>query len=400
MSAMNVTRLIHEKRVVVCCGAGGVGKTTVSASMALAAARAGRRVLVITIDPSRRLAETLGVDRDLVESVALAPERARAVGIEEPGRLSTWMLDPQRISDRVVKRLSRDPAKMRALLENRVYKNITAMIAGMQEYTAVEALHEFVTGGKYDLVILDTPPSRNALRFLDAPTRSATFLDRRIFRLFIPGEENLIRQAASRIIEKVLDITLGEEARKELQEFFQLFEGILFRLNRNQEEMKKFFAGDQVSFVLVTSPAQAAVEEAFYFEHKTRELELPLAGFVLNRSLAWASGRPMPSRSLLDEDASEVEVSAVRKLRGLAKRENDQVMRHLDLLEELQRRIQGKGFAWVLPELPAEASDLEALSHLADHLSEERPQPKRRRPRRRPRKRRSKSARVSAKKAS
>jgi anion-transporting ArsA/GET3 family ATPase len=395
MSAMTISRLIREKRVVVCCGAGGVGKTTVSAAMALAAARAGRRVLVITIDPSRRLAETLGVDRDLVEAVALSPERARAVGIEEPGRLSTWMLDPQRISNRVVKRLSSDPAKVQALLENRVYKNITAMIAGMQEYTAVEALHEFVTSGKYDLVILDTPPSRNALRFLDAPSRAGTFLDRRIFRLFVPGEENLIRQAASRIIEKVLDITLGEGARKELQEFFQLFEGILLHLNRNQGEMKRFFAGDEISFVLVVSPTQAAVEEAFYFEHKTRELELPLAGFVLNRSLAWASGRPMPSRSLLDDDASEVEVSAVRKMGGLAKPENDQIMQHLKILEDLQQHSEDKGFAWVLPELPAEASDLEALSHLAEHLSEERPQPKRKPPR----KRRSKPPMVSAKKA-
>ncbi len=395
MSAMTISRLIREKRVVVCCGAGGVGKTTVSAAMALAAARAGRRVLVITIDPSRRLAETLGVDRDLVEAVALSPERARAVGIEEPGRLSTWMLDPQRISNRVVKRLSSDPAKVQALLENRVYKNITAMIAGMQEYTAVEALHEFVTSGKYDLVILDTPPSRNALRFLDAPSRAGTFLDRRIFRLFVPREENLIRQAASRIIEKVLDITLGEGARKELQEFFQLFEGILLHLNRNQGEMKKFFAGDEVSFVLVVSPTQAAVEEAFYFEQKTRELELPLAGFVLNRSLVWASGRPMPSRSLLDDDASEVEVSAVRKMGDLAKPENDQIMQHLKILEDLQRHSEGKGFAWVLPELPAEASDLEALSHLAEHLSEERPQPKRKPPR----KRRSKPPMVSAKKA-
>jgi anion-transporting ArsA/GET3 family ATPase len=395
MSAMTISRLIREKRVVVCCGAGGVGKTTVSAAMALAAARAGRRVLVITIDPSRRLAETLGVDRDLVEAVALSPERARAVGIEEPGRLSTWMLDPQRISNRVVKRLSSDPAKVQALLENRVYKNITAMIAGMQEYTAVEALHEFVTSGKYDLVILDTPPSRNALRFLDAPSRAGTFLDRRIFRLFVPGEENLIRQAASRIIEKVLDITLGEGARKELQEFFQLFEGILLHLNRNQGEMKRFFAGDEISFVLVVSPTQAAVEEAFYFEQKTRELELPLAGFVLNRSLAWASGRQMPSRSLLDDDASEVEVSAVRKMGGLAKPENDQIMQHLKILEDLQQHSEGKGFAWVLPELSAEASDLEALSHLAEHLSEERPQPKRKPPR----KRRSKPPMVSAKKS-
>ena len=395
MSAMTISRLIREKRVVVCCGAGGVGKTTVSAAMALAAARAGRRVLVITIDPSRRLAETLGVDRDLVEAVALSPERARAVGIEEPGRLSTWMLDPQRISNRVVKRLSSDPAKVQALLENRVYKNITAMIAGMQEYTAVEALHEFVTSGKYDLVILDTPPSRNALRFLDAPSRAGTFLDRRIFRLFVPGEENPIRQAASRIIEKVLDITLGEGARKELQEFFQLFEGILLHLNRNQGEMKRFFAGDEISFVLVVSPTQAAVEEAFYFEQKTRELELPLAGLVLNRSLAWASDRLMPARSLLDDDASEVEVSAVRKMGGLAKPENDQIMQHLKILEDLQQHSEGKGFAWVLPELPAEASDLEALSHLAEHLSEERPQPKRKPPR----KRRSKPPMVSAKKA-
>ena len=152
-----VAKLLQDKRVVVCCGAGGVGKTTVSASLAIAAARSGRRVLVVTIDPSKRLAEALGVDRNPIEPVSVSPEFAQQAGIR--GQLSAWMLDLQLVADRVVQSFSKNPDEARRLLDNKIYRNVAAMVAGMQEYTAVQALYEFVQNDEYDLVILDTPPS-------------------------------------------------------------------------------------------------------------------------------------------------------------------------------------------------------------------------------------------------
>ena len=369
MSA-SVARLLEEKRVLVVCGAGGVGKTTTSASLALAAARAGRRVLVITIDPSKRLAQTLGVSPHEAEPGELPIERQRAVGVAAPGSLAAWMLDPQAVSDRTVRKMSRDAATAEMLLQNRVYRHVTAMVAGMQEYTAVEALHEFIRDDHYDLVVLDTPPSRDALRFLDAPSRATAFLDRRILRLFVPGSENRIRQAATRLLENMLDLAFGAGAREELQQFLGLFEGILAYLNRNQSEMKAFFAGTDVAFVLVTSPSREALEEAFYFEEKTRELAVPLAGYILNRSLAWASGRSMPSVDLLDGGAPVEAKRAVAKLVELAGPEAALVERHADLRAELSERA-GSGFARALPELPAGASDLEALVSLAEQLAED-----------------------------
>ncbi|MDJ0848801.1 MAG: ArsA-related P-loop ATPase [Myxococcota bacterium] len=368
MSPSTIARLLAEKRVLVVCGAGGVGKTTTSASLALAAARGGRRVLVITIDPSKRLAQTLGVSPHDPEPAELPTDRQRAVGVDTPGSLSAWMLDPQAVSDRTVRKMSKDAATAEMLLQNRVYRHVTAMVAGMQEYTAVEALHEFIRDDRYDLVVLDTPPSRDALRFLDAPSRATAFLDRRILRLFVPGSDNKIRQAATRLLENMLDLAFGADARGELQQFLGLFEGILAYLNRNQNEMKTFFAGADVAFLLVTSPSRGALEEAFYFEEKTRDLSVPLAGYILNRSLAWATGRPMPSTALLALDAPAEARRAVEKLAELAGPESELVARHEKLRAELAGRA-GSGFARALPELPAGASDLQALVSLADQLA-------------------------------
>lgn len=364
-----VVELLAHKRVLVCCGAGGVGKTTVSASLAVAAARAGARVLVVTIDPSKRLAETLGVSRNLPEPTELPAERLRAAGVEPPGTLAAWMLDPQLVSDRVVRGFSKSEEDAHRLLTNPIYQNVTAMVAGMQEYTAVEALHDFVMDDRYDLVVLDTPPSRNALRFLEAPTRVGAFLDGRVFNLFIPGEGSVIRRFASRLIERVMDITFGEQTRQDLQVFFQLFSVLLGHLNHNQTEMRAFFASDQVGFLLVTSPAQEALTEAQYFERKTRdELGLPLVGYVLNRSLAAFAGRPYPDASLLPPGASGAARSAVEKLATLAQGERATVDAHLELARGLRARTDG-GVCWVLPYLETGASDLDDLLRLTAALA-------------------------------
>ena len=367
MGASALQELIEDKRVVVVCGAGGVGKTTTSASLALAAARSGRRVLVITIDPSKRLAQTLDVSPNAPEPTAIARERLAALQVPDSGTLSAWMLDPQAVSDAMVRRLTPDAATAERLLENRVYRNITSMIAGMQEYMAVEALHEFIRTDLYDLIVLDTPPSRDALRFLDAPSRSTAFLDRRVLGLFIPDTENRLRRAAASLFEGLLDLAFGKRARAEIQQFFVLFEQILAYLGGSHEEMQSFFGGPGIAFLLVSSPASASLAEADYFAMKAGELDLPVAGFVLNRSLAPTLGDAMPTAELLPSDASVALQEAWAVLQPLAEAEAALAKLHGELATSLKEKYP-EGFVVALPELPAAASELLSLQSLAETL--------------------------------
>ena len=369
MSATSLRELVESQRVIVCAGAGGVGKTSVSASMALGAARKGKRVLVVTVDPSKRLAEALGVDRNPTDPVPVSEEKLQALGVEPPGSLHAWMLDPQLVADRVVHRFSRTPEDAERLMANRIYKNVTAMVAGMQEYTAVEAMHGFVADDAYDLIILDTPPSRNALHFLDAPERAGRFLDKRIFNLFVPGEGSLIRRAATRLIEGVMDAALGMETRQDLQTFFSLFSSILARLNRNADEMRAFFTRPDVSVLVVTSPAREALDEAMYLASRTQDdLAMPLAGYILNRSLAQTEGWVHPNSLADDGTLDEATISALEKLRPLADREQAEAERHRALLAELSGRLRGEGVALGLPLLARGIDDLTSLSALAEAL--------------------------------
>ncbi|MEE2645454.1 MAG: ArsA-related P-loop ATPase, partial [Myxococcota bacterium] len=219
----NLRVLLQQQRVLVCCGAGGVGKTTSAAALALSAARLGRKTLVLTIDPSKRLAETLSISRDAPAPTALSIPAFEALGLPSE-QLSAWVLDPKQVSDRVV--FERSGARATRLLTNPIYQGVSAMVAGMQEYTAIEALHRFIGDARYELIILDTPPSRHALRFLDAPTRVQRFLDRRIFQLFLP-QRGLIGRVAGRINAEVLDPAFGPAVNPQLRELFEDFSPIL-----------------------------------------------------------------------------------------------------------------------------------------------------------------------------
>jgi anion-transporting ArsA/GET3 family ATPase len=369
MSEVNLKELVDTQRVIVCAGAGGVGKTSVSASMALGAARGGKRVLVVTVDPSKRLAEALGVDRNPTDPVPVPQEKLEALGVTPPGSLHAWMLDPQLVADRVVKRFSRTQEDADRLMANRIYKNVTAMVAGMQEYTAVEALHGFVADDSYDLIILDTPPSRNALHFLDAPERAGRFLDKRIFNLFVPGEGSLIRRAATKLIERVMDAALGNETREDLQTFFTLFSSILARLHRNADEMRAFFTRPDVSVLVVTSPAREALDEALYLASRTRDdLSMPLAGYILNRSLAQTGEWELPDSLMSDENLDDSTRAGLEKLKPIAAREHAEAERHRALLVELANRLGGEGVALGLPLLARGIDDLTSLSVLAEAL--------------------------------
>lgn len=361
-----VGALIREKRIIVCCGAGGVGKTTTAAAISLAAARAGRKVLVLTIDPSRRLAETLGVSRNPPEPVRVPDERQRAAGIVAPGSLDAWMLDPKLVADSAVRRIVKTQADAERIIGNRIYQQVSTMVAGMHEYTAMEALHRLVHEGRYELVVLDTPPSRHALDFLEAPRRLSGLVDSRAISAFLPSADSLVGRAASRAIQAILSAVFGEEFASEFVGFLSTFSGIFRSLNVDVGEMRRFLSGPDVAFLLVSSPAAATLTEAYFFQEKTKELELPFRGFVLNRSRATHSDRPMPPR---DAQGDPVLAAGLAKLHGLAELEQHAAHRDRGLLDELRGRAGDTATAVALPELPEGADDIATLVAVADRLA-------------------------------
>ncbi len=363
-----IAEILKNQRIVVCCGAGGVGKTTTSAALALAASRAGRRVLVLTIDPSRRLAETLGVSQNPPEPVAVSPERLAAAGIAPPGALDAWLLDAKLVADNAVRRLARGPEEAERFLSNRIYGQVSQMVAGMHEYTAMEALHRLLLEGRYDLVVLDTPPSRNALDFLEAPGRLSRLLDMKIFKAFLPKQGSLLTRAASALIHRVLASVFGGEFASEFVSFLASFAGLFTILNGDVASMRSFLSGSDAAFLLVCSPTPASLVEACFFQEKTRELSLPLRGFVLNRSRACVDGRLFPTEELLAQGAGPEARAGLAKLQQLATAELAAAERDRVLLADLRSRAGEGCFALAVPELPQGADDMRTLVAVADAL--------------------------------
>lgn len=362
--------IVRDSRVIVCCGAGGVGKTTTSGALAVAGARMGRKVLVLTIDPSKRLAEALGVERNPPSPIALARDRLEAIGVRGSGSLDAWMLDPKRVADDAVRRIVMDPVEVDKLLHNRIYQHVTGMVAGVHEYTAMQALHRFVAEGRYDLVVLDTPPSRHALDFLEAPSRLSRFLDGRIFKMFLPSSAprgiGSIKRVAGGFVSKVLGTVLGEQLSADLSVFFGVFAHVLAAITRDVTTMRGFLGGPDVAFLLITSPATAAIEEALFFQRKTESIGLPFRGFVLNRSRAGEGERLRAQAPPVD--ASPELRSALEKLNRLADAELELGAHDRELLADLKRRAGTGRFALALPFMRPAKDELSNLSRLADLL--------------------------------
>jgi anion-transporting ArsA/GET3 family ATPase len=364
--------LAEHKRIIVCCGAGGVGKTTVAASLSLAAARLGRKVLVLTIDPSRRLAQTLGVAQNPPEPVALPADRQEAAGIQPPGSLEAWMLDPKLICDQAVRRFAEKDERSRSILENRIYQQATAIVAGLHEYTAMKALHGFITGGRYDLVVLDTPPSRNALDFLDAPSRLARFFDGGVFKLFLPKGTGVLNRAAGKVITKVLGTVLGDDFAAELRGFLAAFSKLFTTLTSDLKDIRGLLAQNDAAFLLVTTPAEAALAAAHFFHDKILQLGFPFRGFVLNRSAARPGDKVFPDQKVHPPDVSPALLSGLAKMRWLARSEFLQEQRDRGTLADLGLRSGAEAFAVSLPPLSKGASDVNMLNTMAELILTER----------------------------
>jgi anion-transporting ArsA/GET3 family ATPase len=273
----SLTSLVTERAVIVCCGSGGVGKTTISATFALAAARAGRRACVVTVDPARRLADALGV-----QSLPNTPTEVQG---DWPGHLHALMLDTKGTFDDLIHTYARTPEQAEGILANRLYQNLASALSGTQEYMAMEKLNELVESGEFDVVVVDTPPTRNALDLLDAPRRLTRFLENRIFRaLLFPTRVSLRAVGlATQALLRTLSKVAGAEIVQDAVAFFQAFEGMEEGFRSRAGAVRELLADPTTAYVLVTSARPDSVAEATFFAQKLAERDVAPAALVVNR---------------------------------------------------------------------------------------------------------------------
>jgi anion-transporting ArsA/GET3 family ATPase len=276
---------LQGKRVVICAGSGGVGKTTTSAALAMGLAAAGQRVAVVTIDPARRLANSLGLEQLDNEPRLVDPDRFAGHGIEMGGELWAMMLDPKRTFDELVERLAPDATARDDVLSNRIYAQLSGAVAGSQEFSAVAKLYELDRSGRFDVLVLDTPPSRNALDFLDAPDRLTGFLEGRALKVFLAptGLAAKVAAAGTSVVLSVLRRLTGVDLLDDLSVFFRALGGLIDGFKERAEGVKALLGDPATTFLIVSSPEREPVEEAIFFRGKLADHDMPFGGLVVNR---------------------------------------------------------------------------------------------------------------------
>lgn len=357
-----------SNRVVVCCGAGGVGKTTISAAIALRAAEYGRTVVVLTIDPAKRLAQALGIDAlgNSPQRVPLAPE--------VPGELSAMMLDMRRTFDEMVIEYS-GPQRAQAILNNQFYQTVATSLAGTQEYMAMEKLGQLISQDRWDLVVVDTPPSRNALDFLDAPQRLGSFMDSRLWRLLLaPGRGigKLVTSAVG-LAMKALSTIIGSQMLADASAFVQSLDATFGGFREKADRTYALLKRRGTQFVVVSGPEPDALREASFFVDRLSEEHMPLAGLILNRThpmlCALPVERAIDAAQTLDADAPGEDSTAltVAVLRIHAERGHT-ARREVRLLSRFTGANPHVPVVGV-PSLPFDVSDLDALHAVADQVT-------------------------------
>jgi len=277
-----------ERRILVCVGSGGVGKTTTAAALALAAARRGKRTLVLTIDPAKRLANSLGLTA-LGHQVQEVPRQlVRAGAPSDKGELHAMMLDQKTAFDEVVQRHAKDPAAVQRVLANPIYAQISGSLAGAQEYAAMAKLHDFDRTGQWDLIVVDTPPTAHALDFLDAPRKLSEAIDSPAIEWFRKlqggsGSGWSIVGKTGAFVLKRLSKFVGSQFIDDMGVFFTEFNDILGGFKTRAEETFSLLRQPRVGFVLVASPEPMAVREALFFHERLLTAKMPFVGFVVNK---------------------------------------------------------------------------------------------------------------------
>ncbi len=376
----SIQDVVRKHRVVVVCGTGGVGKTTCSAAIALGVALEGRKALVMTIDPARRLADSLGLGHQLNEATPVDLPKLLGVTPPKGGALHAMMLDSKHAFDEMVTRFSRDDDARERILGNPYYQRASESLSGSQEYMAMEKLREVVEEGVYDVVVLDTPPTRNALDFLEAPGRLLAMLHDGALKWLVrpEGKRWSAARAAATIFGKgqqamlnVFERFVGGDVLHGISEFVTAFAGLLDGMGRRAAEVMELLRGDEAAFVMVAAPNRIALSEALYFHDRLNEAEIPFRGFVINRvSPPVAGDLPKTAVAAGFPDAPDLPgwAEAVDAVWAHHKQRRRQAAIDQHHIEALQKHC-GDDVPYVqIPTFEGEVHDLEALQRLLEHL--------------------------------
>jgi len=296
--AIGVANLLAAKEMVIVCGSGGVGKTTTAAALAAeAAVHIGGRVLVLTVDPAKRLANALGLQAFGNTETRVSAEHFANAGLTPRGELWAAMLDTKAGWDELIRRHAPDANLRDTVLANPLYQNITGRFVQSHDYIAMERLHELHASGKYDLVIIDTPPSRNALDILDAPGRMMEFFGSRLLRwLTVPYRSRLFT-AASKPFYQVADRVLGSRFLQDIAEFFVLFQTMEKGFVARAKEVELLLSDPRTSFIIVSTLEAAPAHEATFLASALRDRNLPLGGIIINRAMPTALREPAVTKA-------------------------------------------------------------------------------------------------------
>jgi anion-transporting ArsA/GET3 family ATPase len=381
-----------DKRIAVCVGAGGVGKTTLAAAIGLSAARRGRRAVVVTIDPARRLADALGVGTLDNQPRAIPRDVLAGLSVPEEGALFAMMLDMKRTFDELVARFAADDEARERILQNSIYQHVSDALAGSAEYSAMEKVFEISERQEFDLIVLDTPPSQHALDFLEAPERLLEFLDSRLVHVLVhpalaAGRFGVrVFQRGTRRILKLIERVSGIGFLEDISEFLMAFEAMSEGFAERARRVRGMLLGPDTSFVLAAAPGGESVAHAEAFLDRLEATQVPLAGIVVNRVHVWPGDAAAPERipeggdeagalaalaeafrrdageDFPSEEAARAALDTVSGYAGLARRD----ARAIASLEQCARR---RGCFWRrVPELPRDVHDLEGLARVAERV--------------------------------
>ena len=371
--AEQIDAVLADKRVIVCAGSGGVGKTTTAAAIGAALAARGQRTIVLTIDPARRLADALDLPGAGNVEHRVDAGRLERAGLAGEGELWAMTLDAKLTFDELIERGAPDAETRDAVLANPIYRQLSNAVAGSQEYMAMEKLYELHESGRYDVLVLDTPPTRNALDFLDAPGRLARFVDSRslqVFRASGRAGMGLFGRGVATIM-SVLERATGVDLLRDLADFFNAFGGMAEGFRDRARRVEALMRDDATTFLLVTSPRAAAIADAGHFHGKLAESEMPFGALIVNRVSE-------PVAATVEDDALRAELEGLlgeslahKVLHGLDDRTR---LAERDARNIARMRAElGGGVLLTVPELSGDVHDLDGLAAVADQLFERQP---------------------------
>jgi anion-transporting ArsA/GET3 family ATPase len=362
-----VAEFVRDKRILICAGPGGVGKTTTSAAIAAGMAARGLKVAVLTIDPAKRLADSLGLPELGNVERQVDPALFTKAGVD-PGGGELWamMLDSKATFDDVVAKNAPDEETRDAVLSNRIYKELSSALAGSQEYMAMEKLYEIWSEDRYDLLVLDTPPSRNALDFLEAPNRLLQFIEGRSLQVFLAptGFAAKVAGRGTSVMFSILRRITGVDLLQDLSEFFSAFSGMVSGFRERATKVNELLADEHSAFVVICGPQSETIAEASYFRDKLAEQKLPFCGAIVNKvhraGEALSGDSAGALRKALGDELGDRVAANYEDYHSLAERDRQNI-------ERLANELGTDGIVEV-PYLDEDVHDLAGLLKVNRHL--------------------------------